>query len=66
MAVLGVYKIPSITINTDFSQFLDQSDEEYTFFKKVQTHFEKDESLLVVALKNDPSVLEINFLKKVE
>ena len=66
MAVFGVYKIPSITINTDFSQFLDQSDEEYIFFKTIQSQFEMDESLLVLAIKNDPGVLEINFLKKVD
>lgn len=66
MAVFGVYKIPSIKVNTDFSQFLDQRNEEYIFFETIQSQFETDESLLVLALKNDPVILEINFLKKVD
>ncbi len=66
LAAMAAYKIPAVELNTDFSQFLDQGDDEYIFFKKVQSQFKDDQTLLLLAIKNQPTVLEINFLKRVD
>lgn len=66
MAALAVHRIPAIKINTDFYQFLDQDDDEYVFFKKVQSQLKDDQTLLLLAIKNQPTVLEINFLKSID
>jgi hypothetical protein len=66
VAAMAVYKMPAIEINTDFSQFLDQGNDEYAFFKKVQAQFKDDQNLLLLAIKNQPTVLEINLLKRVD
>jgi predicted RND superfamily exporter protein len=66
LAAIAVHRLPAIQINTDFSQFLDQDDHEYVFFKKVQSQLKDDQNLLLLALKNQPTVLERNFLKRID
>ena len=66
IAVLVIWfssEIPSIKINTDFSQFLPDNDPEYTFYKELKNEIKSDETLLMIALEHNPSVFENDFLK---
>nr|WP_299172402.1 MMPL family transporter [uncultured Allomuricauda sp.] len=59
-------QIPSIEINTDFSQFLNKDNQAYAFYDSVNDKLKKDESLLILAIQNKTGVLEQSFLQKVD
>lgn len=69
LILLGViatlFKISSIRVDTDFSQFLAENDPEYEFYKNAQLEIRDDESLLIIAVKNEQSIYNRAFLKRV-
>ncbi|MDX1472278.1 MAG: MMPL family transporter, partial [Flavobacteriaceae bacterium] len=64
-AILSCFKISSIQINTDFSQFLPDNDPEFSFYKDVQSQMKGSESLIVLGVTNTPSIYSEQFLNNV-
>lgn len=63
LTILACLKIPSVTINTDFSQFLPDNDPEYALYKALKTEIKDDESILIIGIEHQPSVYDQQFLK---
>ena len=66
LTVLAGLKITSISINTDFSQFLPDNDPEYNFYKEIKSEIQDDEFLLVLGIENKGSVFNKVFIEKVK
>ena len=66
LTILASLKITSITINTDFSQFLPDNDPEYTFYKEIKSEIQDDEFLLVLGIENKETVFNKKFIEKVK
>ena len=66
MSIAACLKIPSIEINTDFSQFLPDNDPEYIFYENLKPEIKNDESIIIIAIKNNPSVFDHIFLENTQ
>lgn len=64
LAILAGRQIPSIEVNTDFSQFLPDNDPEYLFHKKLKSEIKDDESIIIVGIENNPTVYDSAFIMK--
>ena len=66
LTILTCLKITSISINTDFSQFLPDKDPEYAFYKEIKSEIQDDEFLLVLGIENKETVYNKKFIEKVK
>jgi len=66
LTVIASFKISTIKINTDFSQFLPDDDPEYLFYKKLKEQLKNDESILIVGIENSPTIYNRPFIEKVQ
>ena len=65
LTVLASLKIPSVTINTDFSQFLPDNDPEYVLYKELKSELKDDESILIIGIEHKPSIYNTLFLQEI-
>ena len=66
LTVLACLKIPSVTINTDFSQFLPDNDPEYVLYKELKSELKDDESILIIGIEHKPSIYNTLFLQETQ
>jgi len=66
LTITAVLKIPSIQLNSEFLQFLPENDEEYLFYKKLNSEIQDDEYLLLIGVKNENTIFDTNFLQDVQ
>lgn len=55
-----------IQIDYDFEKFFPMSDKETDFFNQYRDKFESDNDFLLIAIQNEPTVFDKEFLKKVK
>lgn len=63
---LALSNVKSIVVNTNFFQFLPDNDSEYDFYKQMKLEIKDDESLLIIGIRNEESIYNKNFIKKVQ
>lgn len=66
LIILACLKIPSVKINTDFSQFLPDNDLEYLHYKKLKSEIKDDESILIIGIEHNPSIYNKIFLQRTQ
>jgi len=66
LTVLACLKIPSVKINTDFSQFLPDDDPEYELYKALKSEIKDDESILIIGIEHIPSIYNKLFLQQAQ
>ena len=66
LTVLASLKIPSVKINTDFSQFLPDDDPEYELYKALKSEIKDDESILIIGIEHIPSIYNKLFLQQAQ
>lgn len=66
LTVLACLKIPSVEINTDFSQFLPDNDPEYELYKTLRAEIKDDESILIIGVEHTPSIYNKQFLHETQ
>ena len=66
LTIFACFNISSIKINTDFSQFLSDDDPEYEFFKNLKTEIKDDESIIIIGVRQEPSIYNKAFIRHVE
>lgn len=63
---MACLKIPSVKINTDFSQFLPDDDPEYELYKALKSEIKDDESIIIIGIEHIPSIYNEIFLQKTQ
>ncbi len=65
IVVLALIKAPFIQVDADISQFFHEDDADYAFYKALQSEFSSQENLILLGVKGQDSVFEVEFLKKI-
>jgi len=65
LAVLSSLLLPKLKFSFNFEQFFPEGDEDLEFFQEFIEEFETDDNFLLIALENNPTVFDVEFLKKV-
>ncbi|HEX9825712.1 MAG TPA: MMPL family transporter, partial [Flavobacteriaceae bacterium] len=62
----GLFNLNSIVVKTNFFQFLPDNDPEYDFYKQIKLEIKDDESLLIIGVRNEESIFNKSFIKRVQ
>jgi len=65
-SVLLGYFAKDIRFDYDFEAFFPEEDPETKFFQEHRHRFESDNDFIFIALKNEPSIFQYDFLKRVD
>ncbi|GLU42647.1 efflux RND transporter permease subunit [Allomuricauda sp. NBRC 101325] len=66
LTLWAVSLLPSIKINTDFSQFLPGNDPEYVYYQSVKSQLKDDHALLIFGIEHTETIYEKKFLNHVD
>lgn len=66
VSLFAVYTLQFLKFDYDFEHFLPQNDPDTEFFLEYREAFESDNDFVLVAFRNDGSVFDQEFLKKVD
>ena len=64
LGVLSVSVLEDLKFSFDFSQFFPEEDPDLEFYKEFVSEFGTDDNFLLVAIKNDSTIFENDFLNK--
>ncbi len=64
LGVLSGFSLPNLKFSFDFSQFFPEGDEDLVFYQEFIKDFGTDDNFLLVAVEHNPSVFEMDFLKR--
>ncbi len=64
LAAVSVAVLPNLKFSFDFSQFFPEGDEDLVFYKEFKSEFGTDDNFLLIALPNNGSVFERDFLTR--
>ena len=65
--ILGIFSatlLPNLKFSFDFSQFFPEEDPDLEFYKEFVAEFGTDDNFLLIAVKNEPTVFDKEFLNK--
>lgn len=65
ISTLFVFTASRVRFDYDFEAFFSQTDPETKYFFEHRSRFETDNDFIFIALENEPSIFDIDFLKKV-
>jgi predicted RND superfamily exporter protein len=60
------FKMTQVGFDYDFEAFFSKTDSETAYFEEHRKRFESDNDFIFIALKNDPSIFNQDFLRKAE
>lgn len=66
ITVFFAFQIPKTDFNYNFEEFYPANDEDSEFFYEHRKRFESDNDFLMLAVSNEPSIFELNFLQRFE
>ncbi len=66
LTIWAAFLLPSIKINTDFSQFLPDNDPEYQYYQNIKTQLKDNHAVLIFGIKNETTIYEKDFLYQVD
>lgn len=66
ISIFFAYKITKVEFDYDFEAFFSETDTETEFFDKHRKRFETDNDFVLIALINDKSIFDQEFLQKVD
>ncbi len=64
LVIASVFSLNSLKFSFDFDQFFPEGDEDLIFYQNFTKEFGKDDSFLLIAIENDGSVFENDFLDR--
>ncbi|MGI9550877.1 MAG: efflux RND transporter permease subunit [Aurantibacter sp.] len=64
LSIASVFLLPSLKFSFDFSQFFPEGDEDLIFYQEFTKEFGVDDSFLLVAVENEGTVFETDFLTR--
>jgi predicted RND superfamily exporter protein len=65
LLVFSLIKTPSISVDTDISQFFNKDDADYSFYQEIKSEFASQENLILLGIKSNDSVFNPSFLNNV-
>lgn len=66
LIILSVIYLPRLKVNQNFDDYLPKGDPELAFYQDFTSKMGNDDDILILAIQNDPSIFEQQFLKEVE
>ncbi|GAL82325.1 hypothetical protein JCM19274_2102 [Algibacter lectus] len=66
LVVFAAIKAPNIEVDTDISQFFHEDDADYTFYQDMKSEFSSQDNLILLGVKHQDSVFNLEFLNKIE
>ena len=64
LGIGSILLLQNLKFSFDFNQFFPEGDEDLFFYQEFTKEFGADDSFLLIAIENDPTVFETDFLKR--
>ena len=65
IAIIACALLPRLEFAFNFEQFFPEGDEDLEFFQRFVEEFETDDNFLMIAVQNEPSIIDADFLQRV-